>query len=80
MGELRRVTVLFINLPETQHTTLEERQNSLVQLQTTIEVVQQSLKHYEGGIRQYIVDDKGTVLIAVFGLPSLSHEGKEKIQ
>ena len=27
----------------------------------------------EGSVRQFIMDDKGTVLICVFGLPPLAH-------
>ena len=33
---------------------------------------------YEGIVRQFLVDDKGTVLIAAFGVPPLSHEGTSR--
>lgn len=46
----------------------------LEKLQIIITAVQTALKHYEGVIRQFIIDDKGTVLIAAFGLPHYSHE------
>lgn len=36
--------------------------------------MQTAVYQYQGTIRQFIVDDKGTVLIAAFGLPPLGHE------
>jgi hypothetical protein len=87
IAELRKVTVLFLLLPETNATSEEELAASVQTLQKIMETVQKVLKHYEGSIRQFIVDgtqliitlvtliDKGTVLIAAFGLPTLSHEG-----
>lgn len=36
--------------------------------------MQSILFHYEGVVRQFLVDDKGTVLIGVFGVPPFSHE------
>ncbi len=75
-AELRRVTVLFVLLPDMKYSTQEERAASLQTLQTTMEIVQTILTHFGGSIRQLIVDDKGTVLIAVFGLPTMSNEGE----
>jgi class 3 adenylate cyclase len=63
-----------MQFPETFHDTPEQREQSLQQLQSIMKVVTGALEHYEGGLRQFIVDDKGTVLIAVFGMPTLSHE------
>ena len=36
--------------------------------------VQDSVYMYEGTINKFLVDDKGSTLIAVFGLPPLAHE------
>lgn len=68
LAELRRVTVLFINLPGLDHTT------PLEQAQTIISDLQTALYHYEGSINNLYVDDKGTTLIAALGLPPLAHE------
>jgi class 3 adenylate cyclase/tetratricopeptide (TPR) repeat protein len=70
LAELRRVTVLFVNLPGQDHTmpaALEVAQTTICSLQTI-------LYRYEGSLRQFMVDDKGATLITVFGLPPLAHE------
>jgi len=68
LGELRPVTVLFVNLPDlTAKTPLAEAQTVIVSLQEII-------YHYEGSINKLSVDDKGTSLIAALGLPPLAHE------
>ncbi len=66
LAELRRVTVLFVNLPAVP-TALEIGQIIMHSLQTI-------LYRYEGSVRQFMVDDKGATLIAVLGLPPLAHE------
>jgi len=68
IAELRRVTVLFINLPDLdQSTELEFAQN-------IARVIQRSVYRYEGSINKINVDDKGITIVAAFGLPPLSHE------
>lgn len=68
LAELRKVTILFINLPDFNHQTpLEQAQEATCALQT-------SLYRYEGSINKISVDDKGASLVAVLGLPPLSHE------
>lgn len=41
--------------------------------QSAVASIQNSLKTHGGALRQFLVDDKGSVAIAVFGLPSMSH-------
>jgi class 3 adenylate cyclase/tetratricopeptide (TPR) repeat protein len=68
IAELRRVTVLFINLPELdQETALENAQN-------IARLIQRSTYHYEGSINKINVDDKGITIVAALGLPPFSHE------
>jgi len=68
IAELRRVTILFINLPGIdQHTELSEAQN-------LARLVQRSVYRYEGSINKINVDDKGITIIAALGLPPFSHE------
>lgn len=64
LTELRRVTVLFVLLPEL------DAQAPAAEL---IREVQEVLHRYEGSINKLHVDEKGTMLLAVFGLPPLSH-------
>jgi class 3 adenylate cyclase len=68
LAELRQVTVLFINLPDLGYTT------PLARAQTVMRGLQAALYRYEGSINKLSVDDKGVTLVAVLGLPPLSHE------
>ena len=68
IAELRRVTVLFINLPDVdQNTSLDNAQN-------IARLVQRSVYRYEGSINKINVDDKGITIVAALGLPPFSHE------
>jgi len=68
LAELRRVTVIFANLPALNHTTpLERAQVIMRDLQTAV-------YRFEGSINKLNVDDKGVTLLAAFGLPPLTHE------
>jgi class 3 adenylate cyclase len=68
IAELRRVSVLFINLPDLdQDTELEQAQN-------IARLVQRSVYRYEGSINKINVDDKGITIVAALGLPPFSHE------
>lgn len=46
----------------------------LDQVNKTVQKVQEAVCHYNATLRQFIVDDKGTVAIVVFGLPPIYHE------
>ncbi len=68
IAELRRVTVLFINLPDIDQDT------SLESAQDIARLIQRSVYHYEGSINKINVDDKGITIVAALGLPPFSHE------
>ena len=68
IGELRRVTVLFINLPDIRSGA------SISQDQKIVQDVQQVVFGFEGAINKLSIDDKGVSVLAVFGLPPNSHE------
>ena len=68
IAELRRVTVLFINLPDLDQDTALENAQDIAQL------IQRSVYHYEGSINKINVDDKGITIVAALGLPPFSHE------
>ncbi len=68
IAELRRVSVLFINLPDiNQETKLESAQN-------IARLIQRSIYRYEGSVNKINVDDKGITIVAALGLPPFSHE------
>lgn len=75
-GNLRNVTVLFVNLGLKDHDLLAaaEYRDAMLRAHRTLQEVQQAVYQYEGSVNKFLMDDKGSTLIAVFGLPPLSHE------
>jgi class 3 adenylate cyclase/predicted ATPase len=70
LAELRRVTVLFVNLPG-----LDSRAPGALDLaQQVIRALQTALYRYEGSFNKISVDDKGITLVTALGLPPLAHE------
>src|SRR5262249_32807702 len=57
LAELRRITVLFINLPVIDYATAIE------QVQAVVQALQTVLYRYEGSLNKISVDDKGAVLV-----------------
>ena len=69
IGELRTLTILFVNLPGIRYDT------PLALAQQVMRGLQQALYYpYEGSINKLSVDDKGVTLIAALGMPPFSHE------
>ena len=68
LAELRRVTVLFINLPDIGD------QIGLGAAQAAMLALQRTLYRYEGSVNKINVDDKGASVVAALGLPPLAHE------
>jgi len=68
IAELRRVAVLFINLPEIREETPLETS------QTVARLIQRAVYRYEGSINKINVDDKGITIVAALGLPPFAHE------
>ncbi len=68
IAEQRRVTVLFIHLPDLRADT------SLRRAQALMRALQTMLYRYEGSISRLGADSKGPTLMAAFGLPPLAHE------
>ncbi len=70
VAENRRVSVVFISISGvTQATT-----DVIDHMNNIMRSMQLGLYHHEGSVRQFIIDDKGTVFIAAFGVPPLTHE------
>ena len=70
LAELRRVTVLFINLPGLNRSAAD----SLEATQRIVRGLQTALYRYEGSLNKLSVDEKGVTLVAALGLPPLTHE------
>ena len=70
LSELRRVTVMFVKLPD-----IDVMDSALLeQLDTAFRQLQASFDRHGGSIGRLHVDDKGPVALAVFGLAPLAHE------
>ncbi|KAL0095824.1 hypothetical protein F4703DRAFT_1826999 [Phycomyces blakesleeanus] len=69
-AQFRDVTIMFVSLGKLQVSTPE----GLEMGQRALKIGMRSLIKYEGMLQQFAVDDKGATLLAVFGLPPLSHE------
>jgi class 3 adenylate cyclase len=101
VSELRRVTVLFINMggactgrglllplpcqaraltdlvktvPKQELATILTKHEGVDRLHEYFSAVQRAVLDYEGSINKFLMDDKGSTVIAVFGLPPISHE------
>jgi class 3 adenylate cyclase/tetratricopeptide (TPR) repeat protein len=70
LAEFRNITALFIQL-----TNIDLSQSDAPErLHAAVGKTQDALFRYEGSEYQFLTDDKGLVLIGVFGLPPLAHE------
>ncbi|MEW6240343.1 MAG: adenylate/guanylate cyclase domain-containing protein [Chloroflexota bacterium] len=68
LAELRRVTVLFINLPGVDQDTPLETAQAVARL------LQRAVYRYEGSLNKINVDDKGITVVAALGLPPFAHQ------
>ena len=80
MAENRRVSVVFMDLasllPKRQGNSLptdDEVSGAAVRLQQCVVKLQAIVSRYGGFVRQLTMDDKGLVIIVIFGLPGMSH-------
>ena len=69
MSELREVTTLFLSLDSYSPTLYSDP----ISLQSFFLIVQESIVETSGFLRQFLIDDKGCVLIVMWGVPSFSY-------
>mmetsp|Transcript_27908 Transcript_27908/g.26759 ORF Transcript_27908/g.26759 Transcript_27908/m.26759 type:complete len:1469 (+) Transcript_27908:102-4508(+) len=69
LAELREVTTMFMSLDSYD----EKKHKDLLSLQKTFMAAQIILNESGGFIRQFLLDDKGCILIACWGVPTASH-------
>ncbi len=69
IAELRRLTVIFVNLPP----LAIDRPDSLATTRAIVAATQDALYHHEGSLNKLSVDEKGTMILAALGLPPLAH-------
>ena len=66
---LRSMSVLFIGVSGLDYTSPD----ALQRLQHVFTSTQEMIYRYEGSMNKLAVDDKGTILLAMFGAPPLAH-------
>jgi class 3 adenylate cyclase len=69
ISELRIVTTMFLKLDSYS----SQENNDLTTLQPFLAMAQEAIFLTGGVLRQFLVDDKGCVLIALWGVPSASY-------
>eukprot|EP00929_Paragymnodinium_shiwhaense_P049582 TRINITY_DN25001_c0_g1_i2.p1 TRINITY_DN25001_c0_g1~~TRINITY_DN25001_c0_g1_i2.p1 ORF type:complete len:5372 (+),score=1274.22 TRINITY_DN25001_c0_g1_i2:529-16116(+) len=69
-AEMRRIAVIFLSISGLDAGLC---QSDAMKTQRIILLMQRSVYALEGSINKFLVDDKGMLLLAVFGLPPLNH-------
>lgn len=72
-GELRQVTILFMSLPFNAEQVIDMSTDLLKRIHKSVQLLQNVIYKYQGSFNKFLVDDKGTTVIAVFGLPPVAH-------
>lgn len=74
--ELRQLTVIFVNLGLRDHDLLaaSDYEGALLRCHHALVAVQGAVYRFEGTVNKFLMDDKGSTLIAVWGLPPHAHE------
>jgi len=70
LAVLRTMSVLFIGVRGLDY----DQADAVAALHDVVYGVQETLHRYEGTLNKVAVDDKGTVLLALFGAPPHAHE------
>jgi class 3 adenylate cyclase/tetratricopeptide (TPR) repeat protein len=70
LAELRTTTVVFVNVRGVSGAAPE----GIEHLQAVTLVAQRALTRYDGWLKEITTDDKGTSLVAAFGVPPFTHE------
>ena len=71
-AETRRLTIMFASLGVDLSNTQTEA--GLQRIQQVVTTVQKAVYQMEGSVNKLVMDDKGSTLICIWGLPPLAHE------
>jgi class 3 adenylate cyclase/tetratricopeptide (TPR) repeat protein len=70
LADLRRATMFFMKVLGLDYNAAD----TLARMQALSCAIQEVVYHYEGSLNQFVVDDKGTTLVAAWGVPGHTHE------
>lgn len=82
-SELRRITVLFANLGFSEGelsrlgTSSPAGHDVAIEMQEILEAAQIAIMRFGGTLNKFLCDDKGSTLLAAFGLPPSTHSDDE---
>ena len=76
LGELRTVVTIFIEILNLEN---DFKEGLLARPQEVFRVVIRSVRRFGGLLRQYVVDDKGCVIILGFGTPGTNFENNSTL-
>lgn len=71
-GELRKLTVMFASLGVDLSTATSSE--GMEKIQKIVTTIQKVVYRMEGSLNKLVMDDKGSTLICVWGLPPMAHE------
>ncbi|MES1910297.1 MAG: hypothetical protein MHM6MM_002917 [Cercozoa sp. M6MM] len=74
-AELRNITIMFINIQFkcNLHKCEVVTEEAMQEVQMVTSMIQQAIYKFEGSLNKFNVDDKGSIILAVFGLAPLAH-------
>ena len=74
-NEMRTVTVMFVNLGMTDRDLLDTTRyfQAVDKVHAVLLTAQHAVYRYGGTVNKFLMDDKGSTLIACFGLPPAEH-------
>jgi class 3 adenylate cyclase/tetratricopeptide (TPR) repeat protein len=70
LAEFRRVTSVFVNVIGLEL----DAEDAAQRLQKAARAIHIQAQRFSGQVQQFVIDDKGTVMLVAFGLPPRSHE------
>eukprot|EP00051_Salpingoeca_urceolata_P017513 m.239250 g.239250 ORF g.239250 m.239250 type:complete len:1130 (+) comp18976_c1_seq7:2013-5402(+) len=77
LAELRKVSVMFVNIDcsnmEIYATSKQQCDQAIDNGQRLMLCIQEAIYFWEGSINKLLVDDKGVLVVCVFGLPPFPH-------
>ncbi len=70
LAEFRRVTAVFVAIADLDYTA----DDALEVVQSAVAAAQSAIEHYGGSLNTVVAEDKGTMIVAGWGLPDRTHE------
>ena len=73
-GQLRQVSIIFCSLGFKASKLNNITKETLDEVQKVVATLQSAVYEFEGSLNKFLIDDKGSTVVIVSGLPPLAHE------